>query len=339
MIIRIVTVFICLASFPGLLPAAGAAGADAPRTLNELAARRELWPMEVTILRAAQFQNGRSIGKGQVVVLDQVTPQGLRLDDGAMFFMYPGSDTDVMQRVGALVASLTPEQRALTMDEVRDNDALWPTRAALRWAITTDDNAQIPAGKELVVMGFVPDGRVQLADIEQNFNVPVDPWETDLFVRARERVALNDDVSFSWRLLESMLEPSADGLTVADYDYLVMYDGRDTCSRSVAFAPELAKFQKSSAASGAKWLLILVNGASAPQQNRTHYRNMGLQGRAAKDGWGPALFNYFELGGYQTPWMYVFDRDGNQIATAGEAADSALGVLDLLSARVQAPAD
>jgi len=108
MIIRIVTLFICLASFPGLLPAAGAAGADAPRTLNELAARRELWPMEVTILRAAQFQNGRSIGKGQVVVLDQVTPQGLRLDDGAMFFMYPGSDTDVMQRVGALVASMTP---------------------------------------------------------------------------------------------------------------------------------------------------------------------------------------------------------------------------------------
>ncbi|MBT8441098.1 MAG: hypothetical protein KJO76_01835 [Gammaproteobacteria bacterium] len=334
MITRVLALFLCAASIPALLPNAHAADADAPRNLNQLARWRELWPTEVTIQRGAQFQNGSSIRKGQVVVLDQVTPQGLRLDDGKMFFMYTDGDTDVMQRVNALFNSLTPEQRALKINDVRRNKALWPTRATTRWAMTLDGGTQIAAGKELAVLGFLPDGRVQLADMEQNVSVPMDPWESDLFARARARVGQTGDVSFSYRLLESMLDPSDDGSTVADYDYIVMYDGRDTCSRSVAFAPELAKFQEASSASGAKWLLVLGNAASEPAVNRAHYRNMGLGGRAAKDGWGPMLYQYFQLGGYPTPWFYVYDRDGNQIATAGAAAASYSEVLDFLSAKV-----
>ena len=173
------------------------------------------------------------------------------------------------------------------------------------------------------------------ADIDQNITVPVDPWFTDLFARARDRVGVNEGTPFSFRLLETMLEPSADGSTVGDYDYVVMYDGRDSCSRSVAFAPELAALQETAAASGGKWLLVFVNGASMAPENRTHYRNMGLEGRAAKDGWGPAVYRYFDIGGYQTPWLHVFDRAGNEIAAAGDSADSASKVLQVLAAKVR----
>jgi len=335
MLRRILPMLICAASIIAVAPTAEAAGDEPPRTLAELAAWRELWPLEVTIQSGARFQNGRSIEKGQVVSLDQVTPQGLRLANDTMFFMYAVTDTDVMQRVAILHKALSPERRALKMNDARRNDSLWPTRVTSRWQMQLDGNAQIAADAELVVLGFLPDGRLKLAHIEQNFTVPMDPWDTNFFWQARMRVGKDDGVPFSSRLLESMLEPSTDGKTVADYDYVVMYDGRDSCSRSTIFAPDLAKFQQASNASGAKWLLVFVNAASETAVNRDHYRNMGLTGRAAKDGWGSALHGYFELGGYQTPWVHVFDRDGNEIASAGDAVASSQQVLDFLSAKVE----
>ncbi|MBT8441596.1 MAG: hypothetical protein KJO76_04340 [Gammaproteobacteria bacterium] len=335
MICRTLPLLICAAIIGAIAPSAHAAGAESSLTLAELAAWREVWPLEVTIERGARFQNGRSIEKGQLVSLDQVTPQGLRLADGTMFFMYPAEKTNVMQMVALLNKAMSPEQRALKMNDARRNDALWPTRVENRWTMQLDDNTQIAAGSEFVVLGFLPDGRLKVANIEQNFTVPIDPWETNFFWNARIRVGKDDGLSFSYRLLESMLEPSTDGTTVADYDYIVMYDGRDSCSRSTIFAPDLAKFQKASAASGAKWLLVFVNAASETAVNRDHYRNMNLTGRAAKDGWGSTLHGYFELGGYQTPWLHVFDRDGNEIATGGAPMDSYSQVLDILSAKVK----
>lgn len=158
-------------------------------------------------------------------------------------------------------------------------------------------------------MGFQPDGRFLAGEVNQNVTVPVDPWFTDLFARARERVGVADAPPFPYRLLESMLEPSGDGSTVADYDYVVIYDGKDTCARSVAFAPKLAAFQKQATADGATWTLVLLNGAMLPPTNRAHYRNMGLEGRMVKDGWGPAVDRVFNLGGYSTPWVHVLDRN------------------------------
>jgi len=271
------------------------------------------------------------------VAVDQVTPDGLRLDDGSMFFQYPAARTDLMQRLATLAESLSPAQLALTMNDVRRDESLWPVRASMRWGIKTSDGASVPAGQEVVMMGFLPDGSFRAGAVEQNVTVPVDPWFTDLFPRARQRVGTDDGTPFDFRLLESMLEPSADGSTVGDYDYVVMYDGRDTCSRSVDFAPELAEFQRRSAETGERWLLVLVNGAARPAQNHAHYRNMGLQGRAAKDGWGQALYAYFDLGGYQTPWLHVFDQDANEISTAGDSPRSASLVLGLLAERIETP--
>ena len=332
MSIRATTIWVFFAATLLLSPLGAA---NAPRTAAELVGKRELWPAEVTILRGAQFQNGRAVRKGQVVVLDDVTPQGLKLDDGQMFFMYAAKDTDVMQRVAELFASLTPEQQALTLNAVRRNESLWPTRATLRWALTLDGGVQLQAGQELVNMGFRPDGQFLAADIEKNVTVPVDPWFTDIFARARERVGVNDDTPFSFRLLESMLEPAADGATVGDYDYVVFYDGKDTCGRSTAFAPKLARFQEQATADDATWTLVLVNGAMRPPTNRKHYRNMGLEGRIAKDGWGPAVYRYFGLGGYSTPWLHVYDATAREVAVAGEPANSSTEVLEFLVARVK----
>lgn len=329
-----------LLSFPGVACLALAIGthagaADAPRSLAELAGKRELWPPEVTILEGAQFQNGRRVREGQVVALDEVRRDGLRLDDGAMFFLYAPERTDFMQRVEALYDSLSPEQRALTLDEVRRRQELWPVRATLRWGISMDGGAKIPAGRDLVVMGFQPNGQVLVADVEQNITVPVDPWFTDLFGRARDRVGQDESMPFRFRLLESMLEPSADGSTLADYDYVVVYDGKDTCSRSTAFAPELAKFQQQAAADKASWTLVLMNGAMKPPTNRAHYRNMGLEGRIVKDGWGPAVDRALGIAGYSTPWVTVYDATAQEVAVAGEPADSAGQVLNFLVKRVR----
>ena len=318
-----------------LLMAGNAPAVELPRSPAELIGKKELWPAEVTVLRGAKFQNGRAVRKGQVVLLGDITREGVRLDDGAMFFLYPAQNTDLMQRVGRLFETLSAEQLALTMADVARRQDLWPTRATLRWGITLDGGAQIPAGRDLVMMGFQPDGQFLAGDAEKNITVPVDPWFTDLFTRARERVARNDKTPFRFRLLESMLEPSADGSTIADFDYVVIYDGKDSCARSTAFAPKLARFQEQAEADGATWTLVLLNGAMPPPTNRRHYQNMDLEGRMVRDGWGPAVDRFLDLGGYSTPWVHVYDASAQQVAVAGEPPDSSSRVLEFLAQRVR----
>jgi len=238
---------LCITGFLVVAMPVIADGRQLPATLAELAPRPELWPGPVTILADAEFTNGRAIRKGQIVRIEKVTPEGVTLEDGSMFFRLDAGQTDLFERVGALVRSLTPEQLVLKRTDLPGRPELWPERLPLQVGLTTEDGSQVAAGDELVLIGFCPDGRIKVAAVEQGFTLPVDPVWTDLFDRARERLLLDDAdaVPYPYRTLESLLEPSSDGTTVSDLDYLVFYQGRDACPRATHYAPELADSARS----------------------------------------------------------------------------------------------
>jgi hypothetical protein len=308
----------------------------------ELSERRELWPEEVKVLEDATFQNGRSVRKGQIVRVEEVRRNDVVLDDGAMFFPMAVEDTNLMKKVARLAESLTPEQLALTLDDVRRRPELWPVRVTLRWAMKLDDGSEVPVGQEVVLLGFERDGSVSIGAVEQGASLSLDPWGTDVFARARDRAMLPDvgTVPFPLRSLESMLEPAADGSTLGDFEYVVVYDGRDSCPRATVFAPELAAFQEASSSGDASWQLVLANAAHRPPENREHYAHMGLEGRLVRDGWGPVADRLLGFSGPPTPWVRVYGRDAATVATVSADGESTSprDVLATLAASVEAPA-
>lgn len=315
--IRIVGSTILAAAVCGGAPAAAA-------SLDELVNKREWWPPEVTVLAAAQFQNGKSVRKGQTVLLAEVRPDGLKLDDGSMYFVFDPAKTDFHERLERRLAALTPEQKALTLTEVLRRQELWPVRVALRSPVLMEGIPDYPAGLEMVLLRTNPDGTLQLASPERNSMIPVDPWSTDFFDRARDRlpVAVGDTAPFAMRSLESMLEPSADGEHVWERDYIVVYQGRDACPRATHYGPDLAAMLERLPDDGPDWELVFPNAIDSPELNRIHHANMGLNGRASLENYGNSIVQVLSLPTSMTPWVILMDRNGKTLVSVSEDGTS-----------------
>jgi len=238
----------------------GGAAATSELGLAELARRPDLWPARVALKRELNFGGGVVLKSGQEVGLRELQGKSAVLDSGEFLFDCPAEETDLLDRARALVASLTPEQLALTVETLRERPELWPLTVALRSTLSFGNGVVLEAGSEVVFRGF--EGRSLSAfdrGVQNHF--VLEPEECDLLARARARMTRPDEAPFFLRSLEAALLPepavATEGEGAAEpsppeagaassafdgADYVLVYGGRLGCVRCEAFLPELRRF-------------------------------------------------------------------------------------------------
>jgi hypothetical protein len=321
-----------------LLLVSMAVSAAPPGTLEELAARPELWPAEVTVKRDAELHNGASVQAGQLVRVQEVRTTDVILDNGSNYFPLLADETDLMERLAAMMESMTPEQIELTPAAVQEQTGLWPLDVTSRIDLSLGDDLDLPAGTEFALQGFNPDGSVILSARASGTVVAMELLHTDLMTRARERLNLPSEKRspFFIRSLESMLEPPADGSTLADSDYVVLYEGRDSCPRSSAFAPVLAALYNRTFGEDIDFEVVHLAAIDSRAEHKAHLEKTGLAARISKEGRQQDIISLTGMRGEILPYVYLVDQEGNVIAqtSADGEATSPGDVLEKLTEKL-----
>jgi len=303
-------------SVSALLLVSATVVAGPPTNLQELAARPELWPQEVTIRKNAELLDGTTIQIGQVVKVQEVRSTDVILDNGSILFPLLAEETDLMDRLATLVSPMTAEQVDLTPAALQDRSELWPLMVASRIDMSLGEGLDLPAGSEFEFRGFNPDGSLLLSARGSGTVVAMAVIHTDLMTKARERLALPDELRtpFFIRSLESMLEPAADGSTLADSDFVVVYEGRDSCPRSSAFAPVLAALYGKSYGEENDFEVVHLAAIDSREEHRAHLEKIGLAARISKEGRGQDIITLTGMRGEVLPYVYLMGHEGNVIA-------------------------
>ena len=308
--------------------------AGPPATPEELAARPELWPQEVTVRKDAELYNGMSIRTGQIVKVQEVRTTDVVLDNGSILFSLLADETDLMERLAILVSSMTAEQIELTPAAVREHSELLPLAVVSRVDLSLGEGLEIPAGSAFDIRGFNPDGSLVLSARGSGTAVVMDVNLTDLMARARERLSLaaGERAPFFIRSLESMLEPAADGSILADSDYVVLYEGRAACPRSSAFAPVLAALYGRSYGEAKDFEVVHLAAIDSREEHRAHLKKTGLAARISKEGRAQDIVTLTGMRGDVLPYVYLMDPEGRVIAhTSADGVTTSPGdILEVL---------
>jgi len=298
--------------------------AGAPDTLEELSARPELWPMEVTVKKDAEFHNGESVQAGQVVKVQEVRSTDVVLDNGSIYFPMLAEETDLMERFSIMVSSMSEAQIDLTPMELRDRTDLWPFTVLSRVVMSLGEGLDLPAGSEFALRGFNPDGSVVLSSMGSGTMVAMELVHTDLMSRAWERLDLpeNERTPFFIRKLESLLEPAADGSTLAGSDYVLLYEGRDSCPRSSAFAPVLAALYGRTYGEETDFEVVHLAAIDSRAEHKAHLEKTGLAARISREGAEQEIVTLTGMRGEVLPYVYLMDHEGNVIAHTSEDGEA-----------------
>ncbi len=309
-----------------------------PTTVEELAGRPELWPQKVTVRKDIEFSDGTSIKYGQVFKVQEIRTADIVLNEGSNYFPILPEETDIMERLSILLSTMTPEQIDLTPLALRNRSELWPLSVMSKVDMSLEDGVNLPAVSEFNFRGFNPDGSLVLYARESGTVVAMDVIHTDLMARARERLALPADrrTPFFIRSLESMLEPAADGSTLADSDFLVLYEGRNNCPRSRTFAPQLATVYGRAYGEKIDFEVVHLAAIDDRQEHQAHLERTGLAARISQEGREQDIVTLTGMRGEVLPYVYLMDHEGNVLAhtSADGMATSPRDVLAVLEQRL-----
>jgi len=310
-------------------------------TLEELGARRDLWPPRVTVKRAFELSGGTSIRAGQELVLHELTGTDAVLDTGRILFRCPVQDTDVLERARALVARLSPAQLALSWKELVLRSELWPVRVSLENDVVFQNGRRYVAGTEVALRGFQA-GAVDLYAHEGAMQFTLEPRETDVLARARERLELPEEQRepFFVRAVAAALEHAKPGKAAGALpgsELILVYRGRKACPRCAAFTPELAEFCERVKSGTDGFELVFLSSDATAEEASLHRREAALPGRAVAFDRRVQVARLAALDGDLLPLVYVFDRSGNLIERnhPNGGSPTALDVLTDLEKRLK----
>jgi hypothetical protein len=296
---------------------AGATAKPRELTVAEIAGRRDLWPMRVAAKRTFDFGGGSTIRPGQELSLLQVQTGKVVLDTGEFTFEAAIGDTDVLERARALVASLTPEQLAVTWDTLRTQTDLWPVKVALTISMQLGDGTRLEAGKDIFLRTFDGASVSAATRVPKSTYFTVDALSTDLLVRARERVKLapKEREPFFVRSLEAALDraPGAPEHPLADADYLVLYTARKSCTRCAAFTPDLKEFYARTKPTFARFELVFVSSDANPEDARAYAADTKLPGYVLPFERRIEAADVANLSCQLLPGLFIVDRTGKVI--------------------------
>ena len=292
------------------------AQADA-MSVGELVKRRDLWPQRVAFTKEARLDATTWWRAGDELPLSNWDGTNVLLDEGSFVFNWPMDGTDVVQRTRDVAASLPAEALALTVAALRERPELWPVRVQLTTTLQFGGNTTVPAGREVALRFFEGD-LISVYDREVQNYFTVEPNETDLMARARERLALPvaERQPFFVRSIEAALDPSVGKTSLGDADYVLVYAGRFGCARCKAFAPRLKEFYaqaQASAPAGSRFELVFLPEDGNAEAARKYLAEAGLPGGAIVFERRLEVANLMTLPLTTLPGFFVFDRQGQLV--------------------------
>ena len=324
-------------------PQPSRAEADA-MSVADLVQRRDLWPQRVAFTKKAMLDATTWWKAGEELPLNKWDGTNVYLDEGSFVFDWPVDGTDVVERERAVAAALTPEALALTMDGLRARPELWPVRVTLTSTLRFADNTTVPAGREVALRFFEGD-QLSVYDRDVKNYYTVEPNETDLMPRARERMKQPEAERqpFFIRSVEAALDPAAGKTSLGDADYVLVYAGRLGCTRCAAFAPQVKQFYEQAQASapkGSRFELVFLSEDPNADAAKKYLAEAGLPGGAIVFERRLEVANLMALPLQILPGFFVFDRAGNLIDRnhPNAGSPSASDVLAKFEARVTAGA-
>jgi Thioredoxin-like len=219
-------------------------------TLAAIAADETLVPEKVTVIVPLDFGT-ETFALGTEVNVTKVSPQWLTIGHGSVVTDLSPGQTDIYTRARELVAlpkaqrpvqkyldSLTPAQRALTVEAIQADKSIIPLKVTLK-APVTYQQFKAPVGAEVQVHGIK--GR-DVSVVVQGEAIVADASVTDILKRARELLALpKEQRPDRMQPLFAGKSLSADGkpLAVKPADHYLLYFASSTCPRCESYTPRL----------------------------------------------------------------------------------------------------
>jgi len=232
------------------------AQAAPPETLaiRDLANRPDRWPATVKLARDFGFSGGMSAKAGQAVKIVEFGGAQVLVDAGNdLIFEIAPADCDLLAGANEAWKALTPAQRALEPAALEKDSSLWPERATCLSGFVLEDGAELAPGLEYEFLGL-ENGEVKLWSKEHKSTLFATVAQTDLVVRARQRLLLEPDkrtsriaAALAKGLVDSAGKPVT-GEAAAKAKVYVLYFGASWCQPCRKFSPSLVKFANESAA-------------------------------------------------------------------------------------------
>ncbi|HEV8112970.1 MAG TPA: thioredoxin-like domain-containing protein [Planctomycetota bacterium] len=308
-------------------------------SIIDLRDRRDLWPTKVKLTKKVGYSPTEVYNPGLELDLVEIAAGQVHLDTGNGLIEVPAASTDILERASNLMASLSPEQLAVTAKTLPSHPELWPVELSVVRPLSFANGSSVPAGRTVILRAFEGE-QVNVYDRTLRTYFPAAINETDIVARARERVKLDakDRTPFFVRSIAAALESSGGAPAVEKSDYVLVYEARLGCGRCAQFLPELTKFYERMKPDHPGFEAVFVSNDFTADDAKKLEEREKLPGQAvAYD----RRLEAADLGtktqnGDLLPLVYVYDRTGKLVTrnAANGGKPSASDVLATLEKKL-----
>jgi thiol-disulfide isomerase/thioredoxin len=298
-------------------------------TLMELARRPEFLPAQVTLKHPVKLQGRPAINAGQKLTVVSLRGTNVEVEtpDGRSVFNVKVDDTDLLASAQATYQKLTPQQRALTYQQLLQRKDLWPYRVKLTQLMRLS-SGDLKPGTPAILVGI--EGNDLLLVNEQGkfmFNAP--PRDTDLLDSARKLLA--NPKTFPSRVAEDLqgklVDPGTQAAAAlpanADPKYFAFYRGAGWCGPCRQFSPALVKFYKETKPKYPTFEVVFISGDKTPAEMKAYSKEMGFSWVTVPQNRQPETQIVNRLFTNLIPQLVVTDRQGNVVVDSARIGTAA----------------
>lgn len=311
------------------------AGAD-ELTWAKLVKQPEYMPAQCTVKKAFEFQSGMKVKAGQKMNVLEYNPQEIVLQspDGRIVFGTSPADTDVLALANAAYAALTPEQRALTVQDALKRPELWPY--ALKVKDTFDlGRVRINKGDTVYLMA-VEKGELVIVPKTYDMHSELMPQDTDFLEQARANLVKPAPGRIIEELKGKLVKAQTGEAVTLDAatapKYFIFYHAARWCPYTQKFTPGLKDLYLRKIKGNPDYEVIYIPAEKSAAELQTYAKELDFPWPAIKFSENNRLVVLAKiLGRNSIPEFGVVDRFGNiVIDNYNSDRDTALKELEAL---------
>lgn len=333
--------FVLIAFFsvtPITVQAAEKAAAPETLTWNDLVNQPERWPATVKLTKLIRFSPTDAIEAGTPCrVIGVVAGQAQLLANNTQFEA-PPDYCNLLEEANAVWAKLSPEQRALTVDQVLKDKTLWPAVVTVT-ELQNFGRVVIKAGETVPMLSIQPNQELQVLPKESVQWAPVPMSMTDFFSRARELAGtpVEKRPSRVAGILNSGFLVDTEGKPTQskEAEHYIIYWSGSSCEWCAQYNAKWVDYYKKTLADRND---VQVIGFGSDRQMPVYY----AYAKKNQFSW-PIMPNQFiaftevlggNLGMVQLPGIILFDKNGKILASTLRQRGTPLQTADAVVAQI-----